>query len=130
MEKLDELSRRLIEIRNERRDIKAMDKALSEEFDEITQTVKSILEEMGVEATRTAYATLSLNKKIVPSVHSWDEFEAFVKKRDALFLFQRRVSAAAWQEMRELVQAELGDDSAEVPGTEAFEMLALNVRAK
>ncbi|WP_067586530.1 hypothetical protein [Endozoicomonas ascidiicola] len=128
MQRLDEIAKRLVDIKAERRDLKAQDSALSKEFDEITQEVKEVLTMMGVEATKTAYATLSITKKLVPAPKDWDAFEAFCKERDALFLYQKRISSAAWKEMRDLLKAEFGED-AEVPGTEAFEKVDLSVRS-
>lgn len=122
MADMNALSQRLVEIRNQRRLIAEEDKALKAEFDEVSEEVLQLLDEMGSESVKTGYASMSVKRENVPNITDWDQFYQFVKDQDALYLLQKRLSAAAWREQLEL--------SGEVPGTEPFEKVTLNLRAR
>ena len=119
---LDALSKRLIEIRNERKLLAEQDKALSEEFEELSVEVLAVMDGMGVDATRSAHASMSRSVQQLPQVNNWDEFYRYVKKNDAFYLLQKRVSVKAWTEQLEL--------EGEIPGTESFEKVKLNLRVR
>ncbi len=122
MTDLDALSQRLIQIRDERRLLKEQDKELSKEFEEISEQVLAAMNEMGTDSTRTAHASMSASTQIVANVKDWDSLYQFIRDNDAFFLLQKRVSNTAWREQRELT----GD----IAGTEAYEKVSLNLRAR
>lgn len=122
MADLDRLSARLIEIRNERKLLAEQDKALSEEFEELSVEVLAVMDSLGVDATRSTYASMSRSVQQLPQVNNWDEFYRYVKKNDAFYLLQKRVSSKAWSEQLEL--------EGEIPGTEAYEKVKLNLRVR
>ena len=122
MADMDALSQRLMEIRAERKLLADQDKELSAEFEELSNEVLQAMEEMGADATRTAHASLSKSVQVLPSVTDWDAFHQYIKENDAFYLLQKRVSSTAWREQLEL--------DGEIAGTESFEKVKLNLRAR
>ncbi len=122
MDNLNALTKRLMEIREERRELKTRDKELSEEFDALSGEVLAIMEEMGVEATRSEHASVSISIQQMPQVKDWDAFYRYVGKNNAFYLLQKRVSSKAWAEQLEL--------EGDIPGTEPFEKRSINLRAR
>lgn len=119
---LDVLSKRLIEIRNERKVLAEQDKALKEEFEELSAEVLVIMDSLGVDATRSTYASMSRSVQQLPNVTDWDAFYRYVDKQKAYYLLPKKVSAKAWAEQLEL--------EGEIPGTESFEKVKLNLRVR
>ena len=122
MQTLDQLSKRMVEIREERRDLREQDSALSAEFDELSEKTLILLDSMGCESSRTKHATLTISRQVHANVTDWDSFYQYVKEQNAFFLLQKRVSNKAWEEQRQL------EPTGEVPGTEPFEKVGINVR--
>lgn len=96
-------------------DLKAEDKELGEQM-------KAAMLEQGVEQVRGAKATISRSKLLFPRVTDWEKFYQFVRRNGAYHLFQRRLAIEA---CRDEVVARRGK---ELPGTETFEEVRLNVR--
>ena len=67
-------------------------------------------------------ATASVTFTDVADVENWDEFHAWIKKTGNFQVLQKRVSDAAWREIRDLKKAP-------PPGTKAFTKKRLNLRA-
>ena len=122
MADINALSKRLIEIRNERKVLAEQDKILNEEFEQLSMEVLAAMDEMGVDATRSDHASMSRSTQQLPQVTDWDAFYRYVKANDAFYLLQKRVSSKAWSEQLEL--------DGEIPGTEAYEKVKLNLRVR
>ena len=122
MNDLEAISKRLIDIRQKRKLLSDQDKALSEEFAALSDQALQFMGDMGVEATRTSHASMSVSKQQMASVKDWDQFYQYVQEHQAFYLLQKRVSNKAYNEVLEM--------EGEVPGTEPFVKVTLNLRAR
>ena len=80
------------------------------------------MQEAGTDIVRGENATVSINETIRPQIADWDALAAFVQRKKALHLFERRISSTAYREMKQ----SLGNKP--VPGLTEFTQLRLNVR--
>lgn len=80
------------------------------------------MDEVGTDIVRGDSATISISETVRPQLQDWDAFNKFVLRKKALHLFERRISATAYREMKE----ELGNKP--VPGVSEFVARRLNVR--
>jgi hypothetical protein len=122
MTDLNALSQRLVEIRAERTAIAAQDKELKEEFDALSLEVLEHLAETGSESARTEHASMSVSKQIVPNVMDWDKVYDYIREHDAFYLLRKQLNTGPYREQLEL--------DGEIPGTEPFEKVSLNVRKR
>lgn len=86
---------------------------------------KHLLETFGksdLEGARGKLAVAGVTLSTVPSVKDWDKLYAYIKKKDAFDLLQRRVSATAYR-------ARL-DEKVVVPGVESFNVVKLSVKKR
>jgi hypothetical protein len=79
------------------------------------------MQELGTDIVRGESATVSISTTTRPQLQDFDAFIAFVSRRKAYHLFERRIAGNAYKEMREL----LGKP---IPGVGEFEQVRLNVR--
>lgn len=121
---LGELIDELQQIREERRDLTAQDKALSSQYKETEAKVIAELNRVGLEKASGALASASLSETEVPAVKDWTKLMRFIKKNGALHLFERRLAKSSWVEE---VQARNGRD---LPGVEAFTKVGLNLTTR
>ncbi|OQX35597.1 MAG: hypothetical protein B0D91_10630 [Oceanospirillales bacterium LUC14_002_19_P2] len=122
MTDLNALSQRLVEIRAERTALAAPDKELKEEFDTLSLEVLEHLAETGSESARTEHASMSVSKQIVPNVMDWDKVYDYIREHDAFYLLRKQLNTGPYREQLEL--------DGEIPGTEPFEKVSLNVRKR
>lgn len=69
---------------------------------------------------RGSKASATISESVVPTVVDWDEAHEYILNERAMFLVERRMSAAPWNELRE--------SGVLVPGTEEFTKRKLSVR--
>lgn len=97
-------------------------KRLDAEAREIEDELLIRMQDVGTDIVRGSSATISISENIRPQLQDWDAFAAFVLRKKAPHLFERRISTTAYREMKEA----LGNKP--VPGVTEFTQLRLNVR--
>ena len=97
-------------------------KRLDAEAREIEDELLIRMQDVGTDIVRGSSATISISENIRPQLQDLDSFSAFVQRKKALHLFERRISTTAYREMKEA----LGNKP--VPGVTEFTQLRLNVR--
>lgn len=97
-------------------------KRLDAEARQLEDELLNRMQEAGTDIARGSAATVSISENVRPQLQDWDAFAAFVQRRKALHLFERRISSTAYREMKEA----LGNKP--VPGVTEFTQLRLNVR--
>lgn len=97
-------------------------KVLEGEKRDIENRLLESMQEAGTNIIRGAKATVSISETTRPSIFDFDAFSKFVLRRKALHLFERRVAANAYRELKE----ELGGKT--IPGISEFTQQRLNVR--
>ncbi len=110
----------LYHLRERKRLLKQQLDELNEEYESLEREIMGDLDAVGLQLGRGGIAQASITETTVPTVNDWEAFEEYVKNNDALYLFERRVSARSWRELYE--SGEL------VPGTEAYVRRRLNLR--
>jgi len=104
---------RLYELKHEIAEMNKQVAALKSERYELKERLIAELpasEAMGI-AGKAASATIVIKPK--PTVGDWEKFYAYIKRRNAFHLLQRRVSEPAIRE--------LWEDNKAVPGVEVFQ---------
>ena len=109
------------DLRELRRKLAAEDKMIKANLDELESKIIAKLDAEGTDRGASKTASVSISESEEPNVVDWDKFCAFAKRTGNMHLFQRRVSAPAWRELRGLKKAE-------VPGLEVFKKRSLNLR--
>lgn len=109
------------DLREQRRKLAAEDKMIKANLDELESKIIAKLDAEGTDRGASKTASVSISESEEPDVVNWDAFCAFAKRTGNMHLFQRRVSAPAWRELRSLKKAE-------VPGLEVFKKRSLNLR--
>jgi hypothetical protein len=99
-----------------------VNKKLSELAEQESAVKEYIINNLPKDSTGVAgrVARVSINVKAVPQVADWDKFYAFVKKKNAFELMQRRLSEAAIKEV--------WDNGKSVPGVEAFMAVTVSLK--
>jgi hypothetical protein len=116
-----ELVAEMVEIREEKRKIKAREKELNERWRTLELELLIRLDDQGMEkASVKDVGTASINETVLPQVVDWDSFYEYIKENDALFLLQRRPAAAAYRELLESDQT--------VPGVEPYTQRSIGLR--
>lgn len=110
----------MVDIREEKRRIKAREKELNDEWRSLELEALIRLDDQGMEKASTKRATISIGENILPQVVDWDAFGEHIIENDALYLLQRRPAAAAYREL-------LGSGET-VPGVEPYTQRSINLR--
>lgn len=117
-----ELVKTMVEIREEKRKIKAREKELNEQWRSLELELLIRLDEQEQEAASTKFGTASINETVLPQVVDWDAFNAHILEEQALYLLQRRPAAAAYRELLESGEV--------VPGVEPYTQRSIGLRKK
>lgn len=115
-----DLIAKLVDIREEKRKIKAREKELNDEWRSLELEALIRLDDQGMEKASTKRGTISIGENILPQVVDWDAFGEHIIQNDALYLLQRRPAAAAYRELLE--------SGEEVPGVEPYTQRSINLR--
>jgi hypothetical protein len=122
MMKTGELIDKLHTLREQKRELEAAIKPISAEMESINNYLLEKLQEEGMPKASGKSATVSVGETVVPNVDDWDSFYDYIKKEDALYLLERRVSSTAYRELRNLIDGE-------IPGVTPFTKITLNLRS-
>lgn len=106
----------------QRTELSAQDKALKSEQDELESQIIALMDKQDTRVGEGKIARASIVESEEPHIEDWDKFLTWTKRTGNMHLIQRRISAPAWREIRELKKAE-------VPGTTVFKKRSLNLRA-
>ena len=117
---LGDMINQLYELREQKRAAKRELDRLNDEYRDLEQDIMAKLDEQGLDLGRGSVATVSISETVVPTVEDWDQVEQYILENEALYLYERRLTATAW---RELMQS--GET---VPGTKPFTKRALSLR--
>lgn len=105
----------LCAIQDEYREAKAKADNLKKQLDQQSAMVLHALKDFDSDSAKAAgFATVSIDRKEVPTVDNWDQLSEFIRKNDALYLFQRRLNASAVRELKETLVDQ------DVPGISMF----------
>ena len=118
---LGDLIDEAFDVREARRKLAIEDRALVKRMEELEQKIFAKLDAEKTDRGASKKASASITTTEEPRVVDWEAFCAYAKRTGNMHLFQRRVSAPAWRELRSMKKAE-------VPGLEAFESRNLNLR--
>jgi len=108
-------------VRERKRKLEEQLQKESEHYTELEQKLIKRMQDAGITKASGKKATVSVNRKVRPQVVDWDAFNAFVRRNNYFHLFERRVAAAAWNELCEKRRQP-------VPGTVPFVKDALSLR--
>lgn len=115
-----DLIARLVDIREEKRKIKAREKELNDEWRTLELEALIRLDDQGMDKASTKRGTISIGENVLPQVVDWDAFGEHIIQTDSLFLLQRRPAAAAYRELLESGET--------VPGVEPYTQRSINLR--
>lgn len=115
-----DLIAKLVDIREEKRKIKAREKELNDEWRTLELEALIRLDDQGMDKASTKRGTISIGENVLPQVVDWDAFGEHIIQNDALFLLQRRPAAAAYRELLESGET--------VPGVEPYTQRSINLR--
>lgn len=115
-----DLIAKLVDIREEKRKIKAREKELNEEWRSLELEALIRLDDQGMDKASSKRGTISVGENILPQVVDWDAFGEHIIENDALYLLQRRPAAAAYRELLESGET--------VPGVEPYTQRSINLR--
>jgi hypothetical protein len=115
-----DLIARLVDIREEKRKMKAREKELNEEWRTLELEAMIRLDDQGMDKASSKRGTISIGETVLPQVVDWDAFGEHIIENDALYLLQRRPAAAAYRELLESGET--------VPGVEPYTQRSINLR--
>lgn len=95
---------------------------LEREKRDLESKMLQAMADVGTDIVRGELATVSISETVRPKIDDWDQFATFVLRKKAPHLFERRISAKAYTEMKETLKGK------PVPGTSEYVQQRLNVR--
>lgn len=95
---------------------------LKDEKNALESTIISALEEQNIEGMQGKYATIKITRSIKPQIADFEALAVFVLRKKLLHLFERRISAKVYEEVKESLKGK------PVPGLNEFEKVGLSVR--
>lgn len=97
-------------------------KELEGEKSQLENKLLSTMKDVGTDIVRGETATVSISETVRPKIDDFDAFSAFVIRKKALHLFERRIAATAYRELKDSLNGK------PIPGTSEFTHERLNVR--
>ena len=101
--------------------INAKLKELDTQKREIEGELLAAMQDAGTNIVRGSRATVSISTITRPQLQDFEAFSAFVLKRKALYLFERRIASNAYKEMKALI------GNKPIPGVSEFQQTRLNI---
>lgn len=115
-----EIIAEMLEIRNEKTNIKKREKLLTESWRELEAKLMKIGKDLGMKRMASDVATATITEETLPMILDWDEVHKYIIENDACHVLQRRLSTAVY---RELAAAGI-----EIPGTEPYIKESISLR--
>lgn len=97
---------------------------LTAQRDVLTLKIIEMLDAMGTDQSRTDKATASITETVVANVDDWDAVNRYISRNKAFYLYERRISSAAY---RELLESRKGKP---IPGITPFTKRTLSLRTR
>ncbi len=124
---LESISAKLLVVKARRAEIKAEDKDLVKEEDELKLQLMEAMDAVGITLFRANGHTISKTSRKVPTIADFDTFGDWFRSEieqhpEYMALFERRISAPMYRELLE----ERKDDP--IPGLETFERWNISTR--
>jgi len=120
MAKLDALIDESFRLREEKGAAEEKVKDIGKKLSTLTETLRTQMKAVGTNYARGSLASATVTETTYPHIEDWGLVQQYIMENDALYLVHRRISSAAWQELRNT-----GDD---VPGIEAFIKESISLR--
>lgn len=114
--KLDALD----ELRQRKKDIAAELKEVEQDFNALRDELMDIMDQQGTNILGNSRFRVSITESEVPDIVDWELVHGYIMANDAPYMFERRLSTAAWREALE--SGEL------IPGTKPFTKRTLSLR--
>ncbi|KII34895.1 hypothetical protein NL64_06455 [Pseudomonas fluorescens] len=119
-QRLDDLATTRDTLREQKRALEAQVKDIDAALAGNETDIIEIADEMGLDRFAVGKLTFSISSQIVGNVEDWDAVHAYIKKNDAFYLLQRRLSNAPYKEIL--------DSGDSLPGVVPFTKRSLNMR--
>lgn len=110
-----------------REEMRALNKQVDALAAEKKELEEQIIEEMlkeGITQASSGVGTVTISEQEVASVEDWDKFNAWVKRNNAFYLYQRRVNNAPYRELLASRKNRL------IPGVKTVKVVSLSLRKK
>ncbi len=111
---------KMYELREQKRALEKDLKDIEDKMKEMDAEIMAQMDDEDMPMARGQLASASIAETVIAEVDDWDTFYDNLKQTDRLYLLQRRVSNAAWNELR--LAGEL------VPGTKPLTRRRINLR--
>ena len=113
------------DLRTQRQVVDAIEAELREAKRALAETeeeLMAVMRDQGLTRVSSQGLTLAISESIVPQLKSWEKFEPYVYRNQALHLLERRIHTTAWREALEDRQGTA------IPGIEPWTRVKLSVR--
>lgn len=102
--------------------VDARRKELDQEKRDLENQLLTAMQAAGTDVVRGNLATVSISETVKPQIVDIEKLYTFVLRKKALHLFERRIAATAYRELKDQMGAK------PVPGLSEFTVTKLNVR--
>jgi len=120
--KIESLSARLKEVKEERSELATKRSELWKEQTELERQLLDMLTEIGIDAAKTAIGTVRVTETVQPKVDDWQKVYDYVVESNQPYLLYKRLNSASY---RELLQ-----NGVQIPGTEPETILGIGLTKK
>jgi len=100
---LDQLTALRMEIKDALATVRDEEKTLKRCAEAIEEKVRFRMESLGLATASTEFSRIVLKEDSYPSVSDWGQLVRFIKENDAWQLFQKRLSASAFNELCDII---------------------------
>ena len=97
-------------------------KDLEESKQEAEQNLIRLLKEQNLDGTHARGYSATISEESYGSIEDFDAFTAYIKETDSFFLLQRRLSQAAYNDLKQANE--------EIPGIKDFTKTSLSLRKR
>jgi len=97
-------------------------KDLSDASAEAEQTLIRLIKETGTQGLHTDKISVTISEQSFGDIENYEAFEAYMKETDSLFLLQRRLSQAAYNDLKAAGET--------IPGVKDFTKTTLSLRKR
>ena len=97
-------------------------KDLDEATAEVERDLVRQIQEQGVNGLFSSRASATISEEAYASIEDYEAFEAYMKETDSLFLLQRRISQAAYNDLKTAGET--------IPGVKDFTKTKLSLRKR
>lgn len=108
-------------LKRQREELTQQINLIKDRLNELEAEMLVKLDELGSDnATVRGLGTVIRKEEIVPTIEDWDALNTCVKENDMLYLFQRRLNAAAYRDLL--------DQGIEIKGVKPTQLTKITVR--